>query len=125
MTFSNNETILEGSELLKYGSESWQVIERRRLRYVPPKLDGDARIIGNNPPELRVVDFLASGLLLILLFPLMLIIAAVTFISNPGPIFFKQSRIGRYGRMFNCYKFRTMAVAVSYTHLTLPTILRV
>ena len=110
MTFSETEAIIDYEDSTWTGSGSWRGVERRRSRYVPPKLDSQGRILGNNPVELRIIDFVTSGLLLLLLLPLMVVIAAITFISNPGPVFFKQSRIGRYGRMFNCYKFRTMAV---------------
>jgi lipopolysaccharide/colanic/teichoic acid biosynthesis glycosyltransferase len=40
----------------------------------------------------------------------MLIIALCVFVSDPGPIFFAQRRIGRSGKTFRCLKFRTMAV---------------
>jgi lipopolysaccharide/colanic/teichoic acid biosynthesis glycosyltransferase len=45
----------------------------------------------------------AGGLLLILPF-----IALGIKISSPGPVFFKQRRVGQYGKVFWCYKFRTM-----------------
>jgi lipopolysaccharide/colanic/teichoic acid biosynthesis glycosyltransferase len=44
------------------------------------------------------------------LLPLMLLIAAVIKIVSPGPIFFKQDRIGFMGRRFRMFKFRTMRV---------------
>jgi exopolysaccharide production protein ExoY len=59
---------------------------------------------------IRLVDL--SGALLGLLFfaPLMLIVAAVIGITDPGPIFYRQSRVGRSGIRFRCLKFRTMVV---------------
>lgn len=42
--------------------------------------------------------------------PLMIMIAVISFVADPGPIFFSQHRIGRGGRIFRCYKFRTMAI---------------
>ncbi|RVT90529.1 sugar transferase [Sphingomonas crocodyli] len=46
---------------------------------------------------------------LLFLLPLMLIVAVAVFVSDPGPIFFVQNRIGRHGKIFRCLKFRTMA----------------
>ncbi len=58
----------------------------------------------------RSFDLVASlsGLLLIL--PLLPFIIMLIKLETPGPIFFKQSRIGYRGRVFNCYKFRSMAI---------------
>lgn len=85
-------------------------VERRKSRYVPPKIRSRKRIIAKDPIEIRALDVVASLSLLIILLPVMLIVALSVFIANPGPILFKQKRIGRFGRMFDCYKFRTMAV---------------
>lgn len=45
-----------------------------------------------------------------LLFPLMLMIAAFIWMVSPGPILFKQERVGYRGRRFLCFKFRSMSV---------------
>ena len=56
----------------------------------------------------RILDIVLSGLALTILSPIMLVVAlAVRFGSN-GPIFYKAARIGRKGRTFDCFKFRTM-----------------
>jgi len=47
-------------------------------------------------------------MLLIMLVPVLLAIAAIIRLDSPGPIVFRQHRVGRAGRMFNFYKFRTM-----------------
>jgi lipopolysaccharide/colanic/teichoic acid biosynthesis glycosyltransferase len=44
----------------------------------------------------------------ILLSPVLLAIAAVVRLSSPGPILFRQKRLGRDARIFHCLKFRTM-----------------
>lgn len=49
-----------------------------------------------------------SAVLFIL--PLMLITALAIKLDSPGPIFFRQTRVGRDGRLFTCYKFRSMSV---------------
>ena len=45
---------------------------------------------------------------MLLLSPLYLAIAAAVKLSSPGPVFFVQTRVGRYGRYFKFYKFRSM-----------------
>ena len=58
----------------------------------------------------RSFDIFASALMLIILSPLMLIIAILVKCTSKGPIIFKQKRVGRRGKSFNCYKFRSMRV---------------
>ena len=56
----------------------------------------------------RIMDIVISGLGLVLLSPLFLLIAIAVKASSRGPVFFKQVRVGRYGRHFIFYKFRSM-----------------
>lgn len=56
----------------------------------------------------RFCDFFVSLVMLVLLSPVFLIIAAVVRLDSPGPIIYKQERVGMYGRTFTIYKFRTM-----------------
>lgn len=58
----------------------------------------------------RVIDIVASGLLLLLLSPLFFYIAVRVRLSSPGPIFFRQERIGLNGKPFFIYKFRSMTL---------------
>ena len=55
-------------------------------------------------------DFFFSLIVLIVLSPIYLIIAIAIKLSDGGPVFFKQERVGLNGRRFYCYKFRTMVV---------------
>jgi len=57
-----------------------------------------------------VSDLYFSFFMLILLFPVFLFIAIIIKIDSPGPVFFKQERIGLRGRKFWLYKFRTMVI---------------
>lgn len=56
----------------------------------------------------RVVDIVVSGIALILLSPLLLMIAIAVRWSGPGPILFRQQRIGKHGKPFQILKFRSM-----------------
>ena len=57
-----------------------------------------------------VFDKVVSLVGLIVLSPLLLIVALLIKWKMPGPILFCQQRVGRYGRVFTVYKFRTMTV---------------
>ena len=56
----------------------------------------------------RIIDVFASALALLLLSPFLLIIALLVKTSSPGPVFFRQERIGLNGRPFHIIKFRSM-----------------
>ena len=81
----------------------WQKSPVAQRRYLPLK---------------RLLDVIFSALLLILLLLPMLGIGLCIAISSRGGILFRQTRIGRDGRPFTCYKFRTM---VRHAPPNLPT----
>jgi len=56
----------------------------------------------------RLIDFSVSAAALALLSPLFALIALAIELDSPGPILYRASRVGRKGRPFICYKFRTM-----------------
>lgn len=56
----------------------------------------------------RALDFILSLVGLILLLPVLLIIALIIKLTSPGPVFFKQKRVGKNKTYFNILKFRTM-----------------
>ncbi|HBY99304.1 MAG TPA: undecaprenyl-phosphate glucose phosphotransferase [Chloroflexi bacterium] len=56
----------------------------------------------------RVADITFSGMMLVLVGPLMLLIALAIKLDSPGPVLFRQTRVGRGGRLFTLYKFRSM-----------------
>ena len=71
------------------------------IRYIP--LDN----LGNNLLK-RFFDIVCSFLLIALLSPLMIVTAVIIKITSPGPVFFKQERVGLNKKDFNMYKFRSM-----------------
>ncbi|MDJ0752696.1 MAG: sugar transferase [Ardenticatenaceae bacterium] len=58
----------------------------------------------------RVFDLLIALVALICLSPLIALTAVLVKITSPGPIFFKQIRVGKWGEPFYCYKFRSMYI---------------
>ena len=58
----------------------------------------------------RLIDFFTAGICLILFSPLFLICYILVKREDGGPAIFKQERIGRFGRPFYIYKFRSMRV---------------
>jgi exopolysaccharide biosynthesis polyprenyl glycosylphosphotransferase len=58
----------------------------------------------------RAADVLIAGTVLVVLSPLLLVFAVAVKLSSPGPVFFRQGRIGRGGREFLVPKFRSLRV---------------
>jgi lipopolysaccharide/colanic/teichoic acid biosynthesis glycosyltransferase len=56
----------------------------------------------------KVMDYNLSLLLIVALFPVFVIISILIKLTSPGPVIYKQARVGFRGREFNLYKFRTM-----------------
>lgn len=88
------------------------------LRELASRVQGNARrsmrllawrfTVGASYAAKRAIDILASGIGMILLSPVYLAIAAAVKFTSPGPVIFSQIRVGRYGRHFRFYKFRSM-----------------
>jgi len=58
----------------------------------------------------RLIDVVASGLLLILLAPLFAVLAILVKLTSPGPVFYRWKVVGEGGRYFTSHKFRSMFV---------------
>lgn len=56
----------------------------------------------------RLFDWLASTFGLLALAPVLLLLAVWIKLDSPGPVFFRQERVGRGGKLFRIHKFRTM-----------------
>jgi putative colanic acid biosynthesis UDP-glucose lipid carrier transferase len=58
----------------------------------------------------RLFDLAVAAVLLVVCVPLFLVIAAVSKVVQPGPVFYRQERVGRNGKPFSMLKFRSMRV---------------
>ena len=98
--------------------------------HVPPALPGrgDGQLYGVVMPTLMVppfsavnalfkrsMDVVAALLLLIPLLPLFAVVAILLKLDSSGPIFFRQTRSGQFGRPFRIFKFRSLHVAQADT----------
>ena len=68
----------------------------------------DSRLSRSSAAVKRGVDIIGSGILLLVLSPLLGVIAMAIKLSSPGPVFFPQKRVGRDGEEFDVLKFRSM-----------------
>lgn len=77
--------------------------------------DGGRRMMGllvrPLPRYKRALDIAMALVGLIVVSPLLLLVAAAIKLVSPGPVLFKQERVGHLGSRFPCWKFRTMTVA--------------
>lgn len=64
----------------------------------------------------RLIDWSVAALLLLFISPIMLALVLLMRIYSPGPIFFKQWRVGERGKLFRIFKFRTMVVDAEKLH---------
>ena len=56
----------------------------------------------------RLIDISVALFILIVFFPVWILIALIIKIESPGPVFFGQKRVGKNGKIFTIYKFRSM-----------------
>lgn len=69
----------------------------------------------------RAVDVVISVIVLILISPLLLGVVLLIYLDSPGPILFRQQRVGKQGRLFTFWKFRSMVVDAEQHRLALMT----
>src|SRR6185369_15277549 len=73
-----------------------------------PSIEGPASARPHGYPLKRLLDIAGATLTLLLLSPLMVVVAIAVRLSSPGPIIFRQQRLGLGGKAFTMYKFRSM-----------------
>jgi lipopolysaccharide/colanic/teichoic acid biosynthesis glycosyltransferase len=87
------------------------VNRRRRRAAVTAAVEAPAMVaVEPIPAWKRGLDCLVIGLLFPLWFPLAVVIAGWIKVVSPGPVFYRQARVGRGGHIFNILKFRSMKV---------------
>ena len=64
----------------------------------------------------RTLDVVLSVVMMLVLSPVFLVLAVIVMASSPGPVFFHQKRVGRYGKPFVLSKFRTMVDGANESH---------
>ncbi len=72
-----------------------------------------ADVLARRKPQLiakRAMDIVLSACALAFLWPLLLLIALAIWIDDPGPVFYRQVRVGRNGKTFRIFKFRSMVM---------------
>ncbi len=69
----------------------------------------------------RIFDIGASLIILLITSPFLLLLALAIKLDSPGPVFYRQVRVGRYGKDFRIFKFRTMVQDADKKGLSLTT----
>ena len=105
------QTVSDGIFMLHCSILAGCIMEMSAIKrqYLPPKLGEPQKYVIADSFQKRMLDMAGALILLIFFAPLMLLVALCVFVADPGPILFRQKRLGFDGRLFDCYKFRTMA----------------
>lgn len=85
-------------------------IHARPLAGIPLVHVSFPRLVGTRRFLKRTMDIIGSAAIIMLASPLLLGVALAVRLDSPGPIFYQQSRIGRFGKPFPMIKFRSMKV---------------
>lgn len=102
---SNPLKLSRSNETPEPNTSQAEAILKRQIR-----LEDAALSNKNKQPLKRLFDIAAAAAVLVAASPLMLLTAAWIKLTSPGPVFFKQERVGFMGEVFTMYKFRTMEV---------------
>jgi exopolysaccharide biosynthesis polyprenyl glycosylphosphotransferase len=70
----------------------------------------------------RIFDLVVGSIILVLVSPLLLVVAILIRLDSPGPVIYKQPRVGKNGRIFTMFKFRSMRpdsdISIHKNHVT-------
>lgn len=106
----NDSNLTEGQEqLIKRFANIELLTWRYKLRFYVKRLIWVSVVQGAYLMK-RLIDVAAAALLLTLFSPLYAGVALAIRLDSPGPIFFKQIRVGRWGTLFPMWKFRSMYI---------------
>ncbi len=108
----SHRTVHIVSELYNVAAEKIQIEEIGRVsafRYEPPQ--PGRRLL--YPYAKRLFDLVVSLLIILLFLPVWLVLGALVKFTSPGPIFYRAKAIGKNGKLFYMYKFRSMYVNAS------------
>ena len=67
-------------------------------------------VVGSTKVVKRGVDILISSAAILALVPVFLVVALLIRLDSPGPVLFKQTRVGRWGKTFSFWKLRSMYI---------------
>src|SRR3954451_10587456 len=93
-----------------------EVSEKKVIHLQIPVEQAEEKILIQNELESKMVqlilkrtfDIIVAGLLIVLLFPILLLIAILIKLSSKGNVLYSNERVGYHGKNFHCYKFRSM-----------------
>ena len=103
--FREGDNLLAGSPAFEVTRRQVEIREIDGLQvavFKPTQLRGWRRSVK------RIIDVVGATIGAIILIPVFLVTAVVIKLTSPGPVFFKQTRVGKGGRQFTFYKFRSM-----------------
>lgn len=106
MSEQTHEQRLREAVLERYGSIGQSPLRYRARYYV--KRAGWVALVRGAYLVKRLFDMAVSAVLLVLLMPLFLAVALAIRLEDPGPVLFRQQRVGRWGTLFTMWKFRSM-----------------
>lgn len=86
----------------------------QELNGIPLISTRDISIQGWNLIFKRAFDIVVGSLMALVALPFILVVAVAIRLDTPGPVFFKQVRVGKNGKQFPCYKFRSMVHNADY-----------